>query len=173
MGWYPVRVTSAALRLNYTQATDLHDGTRLAVRTWTQWLGNQSFTVAHSGSLVIATLNQGALIYPGDEAHASVSLRFSLDNGAQTKKLGSVNTKTPTGTQNGTWYCDAPSGTVVFSGLSVGSHNLKVEYYSIYPLGTTGGGHDTLCYLRPTYTDANPVDWSNFEWLTLQVWELA
>lgn len=161
------------LQLDYTQATDLFpnpSGTQLAAQTWTDWVGNQSFNIARAGSLVLFVCRQSGSIYTGDQEHEYVVWRFNIDSGAVLEKFGET-----LWNQSASVPMALQGGSAIVSGLAVGSHQVKVQYYNAFP--TDYPSHTkSIAYLRPTATvdgEGSPFPCNELEYFRLQVIELG
>lgn len=154
---------SPAVRLDYTQATDLWAGD-LSAGTWNTWLSAQSFTVGTSGSVVTLSLRQAGWMRTGDQGHEITAFRFNVDSGAVTEPICASGWSAVAASSSGGDYAELCGGTASVGGLSAGTHTVSVQYLAYFP--TDYPNHSqTQAYLRPaTYA---------FEFLRLQVIEFG
>lgn len=141
--WY---VAAAALgdvvQLDYEPNSDLQNGTSLTSATWTDVCSNQTFTVDDAASLVEIVV--GGVVHCNKAGGIDYGTRLVVDSAGTptTKMLGGGNTNTNSPDVNAL----SGSAPVTLTGLSAGSHTVKVQVYA------DGGG--SLCYARPG-TQAN------------------
>lgn len=151
-----VAVPTTRLALDYDYAGSDISGQSVSAGTWTDIISNQNFTVANTGSILefdVRSMIQTAETSGGDDF---VGGRIVIDSaGTPINKqfagdiAGDYNT--------GYFNPFKGSGTVKVTGLSAGTHTVKVQIY----LG--GGGN---FYLRPSAS-------GGFEFLGLQVTEIS
>ena len=110
------------LQLNYTANTDLASGVALSANTWTDLGTAQSFTVDDTNSTVEIHAGGFAYIIP-TTVSAELAARLVLDGASTYSFAGSY---VRAGDGNNCFDGNTP---VFLTGLSVGSHTVKVQVY--------------------------------------------
>lgn len=115
----------SSVLLNYEATTNLHNGSAVSATTWTDIGSSQTFTVANASS-VVEVMTSGAVQYIGGIAGNITVVRIIIDSAGtpQTRRIAAGST---TGTGNFTPL----SGSMVLTGLSAGSHTVKLQMYSL------------------------------------------
>lgn len=115
----------SAVLLDAQESTDFQNGTALPATTWTDFKGNQNFTVTTLGSVIAVTIAASTII--GGSTIATISARIVIDSGGTPiNKLISGITNQVAAQYNNPFL----GATVYFTGLSVGVHTIKTQVYS-------------------------------------------
>lgn len=143
------RTGGGSVILSYTSATDLANAQALTASTWADIGTNQSFTKAGAGDILVSV--SGCIIV-GTTA-AALGARIVIDSAGTPVNKWISGGRTPTSN-----YDNALSGSasVQISGLSAGSHTIKVQVVS---------SSNNSAYCRPS---TQP----NFEGLLITIVEL-
>lgn len=139
------------IRLNVDETTDFASPVNLTSNTWTDFKGNQSFTVNSASSVIEIKVDGGAGV--GTAANTTVLSRVVIDSAGTpiNKKIGTM--QIPTGN---TVYPYIKFGSVFLTGLAPGTHTVKTQLFS--------SGANTAAYCRPVLSP-------NTEWFNTTVVE--
>lgn len=111
-------------RLSGIESTDIHNGTALTVDTWTDFKGNQNFTVDNTTSLIIIAISGRAHV--GSTSSGTVSgSRCIIDSAGTpiTRYMGG--NKSPSANTYANPFAGA--GPIVLTGLAAGVHTVKTQ----------------------------------------------
>lgn len=115
---------ATVLRLSATEVTDIHSGTAVTSSTWTDFKGNQNFTVASTDSVIGISLAVGCIV--GGSGTPDIMSRIVIDSGGTPvyKYYGSTRVNTAASFGN-----PFNGGVVYITGLSAGVHTIKSQIY--------------------------------------------
>lgn len=113
-------------QLEYAAATDINNGTSMATNGWTDVGTNQSFTVADVNSTVVIELICGINIQNGNSSSEG---RVTIDSAGTPQTRDFPLSSITNGFMSGI-------GRMVLTGLSAGTHTVKLQAFNISSGGT-------------------------------------
>lgn len=120
--------------LNYVESSDLGAGVAISNNTWTDIKGNQNFTVADAGSIVLISPRCGMICGGQASGGMDIMSRIVIDSaGTPRNRYMGANRVVVAGQYSNPW---AGNGAVAEVGLSAGVHTIKFQIRVSY--GSTG-----------------------------------
>lgn len=144
----------AKIQLNFSESTDLFNGSAMTTGAWTTFKANQNFTVDDANSIFVFVVHLGALYNSTPSIGGQCAIRVNVNSGGTPilLKLGAFRAPAVQVGEYGTFL----GGVAYASGLPAGTNTVAVQYWA-----TQAG----VLFCRAS---TNP----NYEFLDVQVIEL-
>ena len=117
-------------RLQAIESSDLFSGTSLTSSTWTDFKGNQNFTVDNANSIIlISIIGRATMGISGGGGVGNISSRIVIDSAGTpiTRRVGGA-PATNVASEYGNPF--SGSGMIIVTGLSAGTHTIKTQVYA-------------------------------------------
>lgn len=118
-------------RLAAVESTDLFNGTSITASTWTDFKGNQNFTVDNANSTILVSINGRASMGAAAGAAGNLSSRIVIDS-AGTPITRSIGGGGASATSSNYFNPFQSGGFVIITGLSAGTHTIKTQVYASF-----------------------------------------